>query len=99
MGHGSAAFTLTDCGHLFDADIDALAGALDVSDAGRTRDSLRRTSDARIAAITCAFAPGVGLEPRTYGSTVRCELFAGVHPSAFPPAVRPGQTAFPSAAG
>jgi hypothetical protein len=38
MAHGSAAFTLTVYGHLFDADMDALADALDVSDAGRVCD-------------------------------------------------------------
>jgi hypothetical protein len=38
MGHGSAAFALTVCGHLFDADVDALADALDVSDAGPDAD-------------------------------------------------------------
>jgi hypothetical protein len=38
MAHGSAAFTLTVYGHLFDADMDAVADALDVSDAGRSRD-------------------------------------------------------------
>jgi integrase len=38
LGHGSAAFTLTVYGHLFDADLDALADALDVSAAGRARD-------------------------------------------------------------
>jgi integrase len=38
LGHGSAAFTLTVYGHLFDADLDALADALDVSNAGPVRD-------------------------------------------------------------
>ena len=37
-------------------------------------------SDARIAAITRAFAaPGVGLEPTTYGLTVRCNSSTLVH--------------------
>lgn len=38
LGHGSAALTLTVYGHLFDADLDTLALALDVSAAGRARD-------------------------------------------------------------
>lgn len=38
LGHGSAAFTLTVYGHLFDADMDALALALDAAATGPTRD-------------------------------------------------------------
>jgi hypothetical protein len=49
MAHGSAAFTLTVYGHLFDADMDALADALDVSDAGRSRDG-SATNDRAIRA-------------------------------------------------
>ena len=38
LGHGSASFTLTVYGHLFDADMDALALALDAASAGPARD-------------------------------------------------------------
>jgi integrase len=38
LGHGSGVFTLTVYPHLFDADMDALADALDASAAGRMRD-------------------------------------------------------------
>jgi integrase len=41
LGHGSAAFTLTVYGHLFDDDLDALADALDGSFGGPPADSLR----------------------------------------------------------
>jgi len=50
MGHGSAAFTLTVYGHLFDADMEALADALDVSAAGRMRDE-RGTGDGGMRAL------------------------------------------------
>ena len=39
LGHGSAAFTLTVYGHLFDADLDDLAAGLE-SPAGPSRDAL-----------------------------------------------------------
>ena len=66
----AATFTLNRLRAPVDADMDALAEALDVSDAGLVCGE--RSSDARIAAITRAFAaPGVGLEPTTYGLTVR----------------------------
>jgi integrase len=51
LGHSSAAFTLTVYGHLFDADMDALAHALDVSAAGRARDR-DHTSEQRIRALS-----------------------------------------------
>jgi integrase len=41
LGHGSVAFSLTVYGHLFDDDLDALAGALDGSFGTRPADSLR----------------------------------------------------------
>jgi len=37
LGHGSAAFTLTVYGHLFDADLDDLAERLDVTASSTTR--------------------------------------------------------------
>jgi len=49
---------------------------------GRGRVRGERSSDARIAVITCAFAaPGVGLEPTTYGLTVRCRSSVVIHHS------------------
>lgn len=37
LGHGSAAFTLTAYGHLFDADLDALPERLDMTASGPPR--------------------------------------------------------------
>ena len=39
LGHGSAAFTLTVYGHLFDTDMDALAATMDAPPTGRGRDA------------------------------------------------------------
>jgi integrase len=41
LGHGSAAFTLTVYGHLFDDDLDTLADALDGSSRGFSADSAK----------------------------------------------------------
>ena len=71
----AATFTLNRLRAPVDADTDALAEALDVPDAGLVCGE--RSSDARIAAITRAFAaPGVGLEPTTYGLTIPAARFA-----------------------
>jgi integrase len=51
LGHASAAFSLTVYGHLFDADMDALAVALDAATAGPARDG-GATSVASISAVT-----------------------------------------------
>jgi hypothetical protein len=42
MGHGSAAFTLTVYGHLFEDDLDALADALDSGSRGFSADAAGR---------------------------------------------------------
>jgi integrase len=67
LGHRSAGFTLSVYGHLFDEHLDELASALD--------ETSRGTSAVQsIVAFTekgSDLAPGVGLEPTTYGLTVR----------------------------
>lgn len=50
LGHGSAAFTLTVYAHLFDADLDALAAALDATATGHGRDT-DGTGDAQVVEL------------------------------------------------
>jgi integrase len=67
LGHPSASFTLTVYGHLLDDDLDELAAALD----GTSRGTSRYERSARRRNRASDLAPGVGLEPTTYGLTVR----------------------------
>lgn len=83
LGHTSAAMTLDLYGHLYDDDLEALADALDRRlrrgprgpYAAQTlrRGHLDRAQDAPKPLTSKGFgvAPGVGLEPTTYGLTVR----------------------------
>ena len=74
LGHASAAFTLTVYGHIFDADLDDLAERLEIlrrDTDGISVEPASRARGNRTLGPAETEAPGVGLEPTTYGLTVR----------------------------